>query len=412
MVRKVFLVLVVFLFFIIGVNGQCNEGDTRPCGEYIEGECKQGSQYCINGKWGFCMGQILPEEEECGDGKDNDCDGYIDEGCECDYGDERECSPGYYNETGICEFGFELCTEDGEWSKNCLNYTEPDVEKCGAQGYGNDLDDDCDGEIDEGCLVKKNDVKLHCTNRIKDVDEEGIDCGGSCNGCNDCTNGILEKDEVEVNVDLGGLISDCGGLNCPICPSCNDKNMNQGEEGIDCGGPCGLPCSNKDDEDLDGDGLNLEMELKKGTNPDEYDTDFDGVNDARDAMPLCPNGFCDMNKGENEDNCEEDCKEASGMGILLVVVILVLIAAAIAGFFYFNYKSSSKVLKDKGWKGFDNSTNFNRVRKNSVRKNNGYVGKSSGYRRKAVYKKRNVRESDAEKKLKGSIDEFDRVRRR
>ena len=123
MVKKVLLVLGFFLFLAVSVSGQCNEGNTRSCGEYSEGECKQGTQYCSEGKWGFCIGQILPEEEKCDDGKDNDCDGKVDEGCECDYGDERDCSPGYYNETGICEFGTELCTKEGEWSGDCLNYT-------------------------------------------------------------------------------------------------------------------------------------------------------------------------------------------------------------------------------------------------------------------------------------------------
>jgi len=35
---------------------------------------------------------------------------------------------------------------------------------------------------------------------------------------------------------------DCGGP-CPPCPSCDDKKQNQGEEGVDCGGPCSRSCS-------------------------------------------------------------------------------------------------------------------------------------------------------------------------
>ena len=43
------------------------------------GECRAGVQYCSEGGFGPCEGQILPAAEIC-DGKDNDCDGEIDEG--------------------------------------------------------------------------------------------------------------------------------------------------------------------------------------------------------------------------------------------------------------------------------------------------------------------------------------------
>ncbi len=37
------------------------------------------------------------------------------------------------------------------------------------------------------------------------------------------------------------LLIDCGG-SCSPCPSCSDKIQNQGERGIDCGGPCPWKC--------------------------------------------------------------------------------------------------------------------------------------------------------------------------
>ncbi|MCK4670283.1 MAG: hypothetical protein KAT43_03690 [Nanoarchaeota archaeon] len=45
-----------------------------------------------------------------------------------------------------------------------------------------------------------------------------------------CFDGILNQGEEGV---------DCGGP-CPACPTCYDGIQNQGEEGIDCGGPCDL----------------------------------------------------------------------------------------------------------------------------------------------------------------------------
>ncbi|MEO5906280.1 MAG: GEVED domain-containing protein [Saprospiraceae bacterium] len=46
-----------------------------------------------------------------------------------------------------------------------------------------------------------------------------------------CSDGIQNQGETGI---------DCGGP-CPACPTCNDGIQNQGETGIDCGGPC-APC--------------------------------------------------------------------------------------------------------------------------------------------------------------------------
>jgi hypothetical protein len=48
-------------------------------------------------------------------------------------------------------------------------------------------------------------------------------------GIKNCHNGDCE------------LLVDCGGP-CDTCPSCSDKEKNQGEEGVDCGGPCPWQC--------------------------------------------------------------------------------------------------------------------------------------------------------------------------
>ncbi len=56
--------------------------------------------------------------------------------------------------------------------------------------------------------------------------------GGSTASCND---GIQNQGETGI---------DCGGpcAPCPSVPTCNDGIQNQGETGVDCGGPC-APCS-------------------------------------------------------------------------------------------------------------------------------------------------------------------------
>ncbi len=64
----------------------CDPGDTRACGT-DEGECAAGTQTCEASGWGACTGGVEPASETC-DGRDENCDGEVDEGCETEGGEK------------------------------------------------------------------------------------------------------------------------------------------------------------------------------------------------------------------------------------------------------------------------------------------------------------------------------------
>lgn len=67
---------------------ECAPGDTRACYTGRDhsagiGICELGQESCQNGWWsGLCEGEVTPElEERCDDPRDNNCNGFLNEGC-------------------------------------------------------------------------------------------------------------------------------------------------------------------------------------------------------------------------------------------------------------------------------------------------------------------------------------------
>ena len=115
-------------------SSDCDPGQTVECYEGAPqtegvGPCRGGQRLCLpSGQWGPCLGQIVPAQEICGNGIDENCSGEADENLDRDGDGFTTCDGD--------------CCDNGECSAPAL------VNPGAFDAAGNGLDDDCDGAID------------------------------------------------------------------------------------------------------------------------------------------------------------------------------------------------------------------------------------------------------------------------
>jgi Putative metal-binding motif len=243
----------------VGGGALCQPGQTQPCynGDPMQlgvGICTDGTQQCdVNGSWGLCIGEQLPDPESCNgldddcngetddagtvtcgvgacqvtvvacdngnnasctpltpatgdscdDGIDDDCDGQIDEGCSCQSGDSQSCYTGPTVTVGVgtCVVGMQTCNA-GSWGA-CAGDVTPVAELCDGS------DNNCDGQVDEGCACNAGDTQS-CYGGPPNTAGTGECVGGTqtCSGgqWDPCSGDITPQTEICDNVD-----NDCDG---------------------------------------------------------------------------------------------------------------------------------------------------------------------------------------------------------
>ncbi|MEC7525146.1 MAG: MopE-related protein [Myxococcota bacterium] len=122
-------------------DGAVDEALTRGCGSDV-GACAPGTETCAAGVWGACEGGVGPGAEACDGATDEDCDGATDEGCPCVEGESRACG----SDVGACRPGTQTCA--GGALGPCVGAVEPAAEACDGI-----TDEDCDGLVDEGVQI-------------------------------------------------------------------------------------------------------------------------------------------------------------------------------------------------------------------------------------------------------------------
>jgi Notch-like protein len=218
-------------------------GGTLPVAETCDGSDEDCNGVVDDLDACACYGGSQGGQETC-NGIDDNCDGIIDnvDGKTSVESTQCGCYDGLYGKGAQIEYcnridddcdGVIDDVKDGESVPAtrcaCYNGEDPGVESC------NKIDDDCDGEIDEDWVTLGDTCGLGiCTGTyVCSDDEETVLCNGAAPETEVCDS---KDNDCDGNIDEGCTEGPGAGS------SCENGIQDGNEEGVDCGGQCPIPC--------------------------------------------------------------------------------------------------------------------------------------------------------------------------
>jgi len=282
------------------VDNDCNDVvddglGTFPCGL---GECAHDSPKCVDGLPGTCNPFLGTSPEIC-DGKDNDCDGLVDE-------DQGSTNCGL----GICAHSVANCT-DGQ-TQLCDPGEGAEDEVCDG------LDNDCDGKTDEEqpILACGKGQCFHSTQSC---------VGGVTHECNPFEGAGPEVcDGVDNDCD-GDTDEDLGTVPCGLGECAHEAEYCVDGKVQSCNPLLGAEAEKCDAEDNDCDGL-VDEELGNtscglGECSQTVPNCIDGAPQVCDPLSVADEEVCDGKDNDCDGDTDEELgSTACGEGICLHTV--------------------------------------------------------------------------------------------
>ncbi len=295
-----------------GACGQCSATNTTAC---------TGSTPLCNVTSGTCVGCLTGTD--CG-GNTPVCSGGVCVGCTSD-GDCGGATPACQTATGGCV----ECTSD----THCSGLTptcDTDSNTCscvptGAEVCGNLVDEDCDGQLDNGCQDTDGDGLSDQTESLigtdpndADSDDDGVPDGEEIDpGADTDGDGLINAldpdsdndglfDGTEMGYGCSGAGTDLSAGRCipdgdlgatktdPLNADTDGGGVTDGSEDanlngvVDTGETDPTTGNGADDAtvvDTDGDGLSDALENFLGSDPNDADSDDDGLLDGQEPNP-------------------------------------------------------------------------------------------------------------------------------
>ena len=286
----------------------CVDGDCRVA------SCKTGYVDLDKDPWNGCEKQCskTSNSEICGNKLDDNCNGEVDEGCDCDPADTTPVECG--NNTGICK-STKSCKTNGKYG-SCTVVIGPKAKRCDAVDH---LDYDCNGLADETEYDLSKDV-MNCGScgnvalfpNAKALCVNGVPQMGSCSlGFYDLDHNATNGCEYGPILPTNGGIEQCDGIDNDANGKIDDGTAVCACTLIGSTRPCGPPdigecrsgvqsCKAPGQWDI--------CDLKKAILPSPEicngkDDDCDGVAD---------NGFSLLTDPNNCGACNVKCSVANG----------------------------------------------------------------------------------------------------